>query len=133
MRLTGGVAVEGNKVDGTAGDTAEGIGGSELRNAGAQLLRAGEALKTGQVCGQAGDMGGSHGGTGDSVLEEVSLMSLSPYVKTTKKKKEGEREEVDVVKPRKEGVLKLTVEPPIQVERTSVPGAKMSTSAPKLE
>lgn len=94
MRLTRGIAVEGNKVDGTAGDTAEGIGGSELRNAGAQLLRAGEALKTGQVCGQAGDMGGSHGGTGDGVLEEVSLMSLSFYVKTTKKnkkKKEGER------------------------------------------
>lgn len=65
LSLTLGVAVEDETVGGTAGDARDDVGGSQLDDAVAESLGAGEALKTSEVSGKASHVRRGHGGTGE--------------------------------------------------------------------
>lgn len=108
LRLTGRVTVEGEQVGGAAGDARDDVGGGELADAVAESDGAGVALEGGEVGTETGDVRRGHRSTRDGVLRNRS-------------------ERGTLVDPR-DG--KLTVEPPGQVERTLLPGAKMSTMPP---
>ena len=105
--LTGGVAVEGKEVGGSAREVAESTRCSQGADAVAQGLGAREALQAGKVRTKASDVRGRHGSTGLGALEDVSIF-LQLRVSE----------------------CNLTLPPPGRVERMLLPGANMSTTLP---
>lgn len=87
--LTAGVVVEGERVDGAAGDTSERTRGGDRSDIGAELLRILGALGCQEVGPEAGDVGRGHGGAGDGVLYYESYQSQHIYAQNERKKRGG--------------------------------------------
>lgn len=75
LRSTRRVAVEGEQVDGPAGDAGQGAGDGAAGYVRAQLSGGLFAQEGEQVGTQAGDVRGGHRGAGDGVLRNMSLVS----------------------------------------------------------
>jgi hypothetical protein len=67
-RLSGGVAVEGEPVGGTAGETSDLAGGGKSNQAAAESSGGLLTLETEDVSSETSNVGSSHGGSRDGVL-----------------------------------------------------------------